>query len=223
MCYHRRRLLTARCIAQLLGTGMGFVSMSSLTAGWVLSGASSQWKGARAGKIFETLVDGAYANPVMVVDEIDKARAEHAYDPLGALYGLLEHDSAETFTDEFADVAIDASQLIWVATANDEAAIPEPILNRMNVFSVSAPDRDAARAIALRLYRGIRAGHDWGSRFDDTPADSVLDRLSTLAPRDMRRAWMTAFGNARLDGRAALTPADLPETASRRQRIGFTH
>jgi len=84
----------AREIAQLLGTGLGFISMSSLTAGWVLSGASSQWKGARPGKVFETLVDGAYANPVMVVDEIDKARAEHAYDPLGALYSLLEHDTA---------------------------------------------------------------------------------------------------------------------------------
>ena len=78
----------------LLGTGMGFVSMSSLTAGWVLSGASSQWKGARPGKVFETLVDGQYANPVMVVDEIDKAGGEHAYDPLGALYSLLEHDTA---------------------------------------------------------------------------------------------------------------------------------
>jgi ATP-dependent Lon protease len=75
----------AREIALLLGTGMGFLSMSSLTAGWVLSGASSQWKGARPGKVFETLVDGQYANPVMVVDEIDKAGGEHAYDPLGAL------------------------------------------------------------------------------------------------------------------------------------------
>ena len=83
-------------MSQLLGTGLGFISMSSLTAGWVLSGASSQWKGARPGKIFETLVDGPYANPVMVVDEIDKARGEHAYDPLGALYSLLEHDTAGT-------------------------------------------------------------------------------------------------------------------------------
>ena len=69
----------ARQLAELLGTGMGFVSMSSLTAGWVLSGASSQWRGARAGKVFEALVDGDYANPVMVVDEIDKAGGEAAY------------------------------------------------------------------------------------------------------------------------------------------------
>ena len=109
----------AREVARLLGTGLGFVSMSSLTAGWVLSGASSQWKGARAGKVFETLVEGAYANPVMVVDEIDKARGEHAYDPLGALYSLLEHDTAQTFTDEFAEVPIDASQVIWVAPRAD--------------------------------------------------------------------------------------------------------
>src|SRR5512139_809206 len=157
----------AREVSQLLGTGLGFISMSSLTAGWVLSGASSQWKGARPGKVFETLVDGAYANPVMVVDEIDKARGEHAYDPLGALYGLLEHDTAGTFTDEFAEVSIDASQVIWVATANDDRSIPEPILNRMNVFEVQAPDTDAARTIALRLYRSLRAEHDWGQRFDE--------------------------------------------------------
>jgi len=213
----------ARCVAQLLGTGLGFISMSSLTAGWVLSGASSQWKGARPGKIFETLVDGAYANPVMVVDEIDKARGEHAYDPLGALYGLLEHDTACCFTDEFAEVSIDASQVIWVATANDEHAIPDPILNRMNVHEVRAPDRDAARAIALRLYSGIRAEHDWGRRFDDAPCEPVLERMAHMAPREMRRAWMTAFGNARLDSRSTLQLADLPEAGSRRTPIGFAN
>jgi ATP-dependent Lon protease len=211
----------AREVAQLLGTGLGFISMSSLTAGWVLSGASSQWKGARPGKVFETLVDGQYANPVMVVDEIDKARGEHAYDPLGALYSLLEHDTAHAFIDEFAEVPIDASQVIWVATANDARAIPEPILNRMNVFEVEAPDAEAARAIALRLYAKLRAGHAWGERFDEAPAEAVLERMAQLAPREMRRAWMTAFGNARLAGRGCIELADLPEAGARRGPLGF--
>jgi ATP-dependent Lon protease len=211
----------AREVAQLLGTGLGFISMSSLTAGWVLSGASSQWKGARPGKVFETLVDGQYANPVMVVDEIDKARGEHAYDPMGALYSLLEVETAGSFTDEFAEVAIDASQVIWVATANDGHAIPEPILNRMNVYEVSAPDRDAARTIALRLYQSIRRDHDWGSRFDPEPSASVLEAMSELAPREMRRAWMTAFGNAKLDRRFAIEVRDLPPAQVRRSPIGF--
>jgi ATP-dependent Lon protease len=211
----------ARMLAELLGTGMGFVAMSQLTAGWVLSGASSQWKGARPGKVFETLVEGVYANPVMVVDEIDKARAEQAYDPLGSLYSLLEHDTALVFTDEFAEVPIDASQVIWVATANEERGIPEPLLNRMNVFEVQAPDADGARTIALRLYRRLRAAHDWGQRFDDDPGESVLERVATMPPREMRRAWMTAFGNARLDGRDRIEAADLPAAAGRKGPIGF--
>jgi ATP-dependent Lon protease len=213
----------ARELAQLLGTGMGFISMSSMTAGWVLSGSSSQWKGSRPGKVFETLVDGQYANPVMVVDEIDKAGGEHAYDPLGALYSLLEHDTAESFTDEFAEVAIDASQVIWVATANDARGIPEPILNRMNVYEVQAPDRDAARHIAAKLYAAIRAAHDWGNRFEELPGAEILERMSEMAPREMRRAWMTAFGNAKLAHRARVAAADLPDAHQRRTPMGFVH
>ena len=211
----------ARQLAELLGTGMGFVSMSSLTAGWVLSGASSQWKGARAGKVFEALVEGDYANPVMVIDEIDKAGGEAAYDPLGSLYSLLEHDTASKFIDEFAEVPVDASQVIWVATANDAHAIPEPILNRVNVYEVSAPDFEAARAIARRLYQKLRDGHDWGRGFDADPSDAVLDRMAELAPREMRRAWMTAFGNARLAKRETLLIEDLPQASSKRGKIGF--
>jgi len=157
----------------------------------------------------------------MVVDEIDKAGGEHAYDPLGALYGLLEHDTAGSFVDEFAEVPIDASQVIWVATANDARSIPEPILNRMNVYDVLPPDREQARHIAAKLYRSIRADHGWGSRFDPEPAADVLDRLSEMAPRDMRRAWMTAFGNAKLARRDQVQPHDLPDTGSRRSTIGF--
>lgn len=116
----------ARHLAELLGTGMNLLPMSSMTAGWLLSGSSAQWKGARPGKVFEALVEGEYANPVIVVDEIDKASGDAQYDPLGALYSLLEHDTAQSFTDEFAEVAIDASQVIWITTANDARGILTP-------------------------------------------------------------------------------------------------
>jgi len=211
----------ARQIADLLGTGMSLLSMSSMTAGWLLSGASSQWKGARPGKVFESLVDGQYANPVIVVDEIDKASSDAQYDPLGALYGLLEHDTARHFVDEFAEVAIDASQVIWITTANDERQIPDPILNRMNVFEVEPPSAGAARCIARRLHDAMREENDWGQRFEPIPGDDVLDSLARLAPREMRRALMTAFGNARLAQRDHLLPEDLPRQNSARSRIGF--
>ncbi len=211
----------ARKLADLLGTGMSLVSMSSMTAGWLLSGASSQWKGAKPGKVFEALVDGQYANPVIVVDEIDKAAADAQYNPLGALYSLLEHDTAQSFIDEFAEVPIDASQVIWITTANDERTIPEPILNRMNVFWVEAPDDEAARQIARNLYRGIRGEHSWGQRFDPEPEADLLGRLAEMSPRDMRRALMTGFGNARLDNRDTVLVADLPKPTTRKSSIGF--
>ncbi len=211
----------ARKLADLLGTGMSLVPMSSMTAGWLLSGASSQWKGAKPGKVFEALVEGQYANPVIVVDEIDKASADAQYDPLGAMYSLLEHDTAGSFMDEFAEVAIDASQVIWIMTANDERCIPEPILNRMNVFEVEAPSPEAARRIALNLYRSIRSEHGWGAHFEAEPLDDVLDLLAELAPRDMRRALMTGFGNARLDARGEIHADDLPKPPAGKGKLGF--
>lgn len=213
----------AKQLSQLLGTGMSLVPMSSMTAGWLLSGASSQWKGARPGKVFEALVDGAYANPVIVVDEIDKASGDAQYDPLGALYSLLEHDTASNFTDEFADVPIDASQVIWITTANDARGIPEPILNRMNVFEIQPPTPAQARVIARNLYTGIRREHDWGKHFEVDPSSDTLDALSDLPPREMRRALMTAFGNARLAGRGQIRPDDLPKPEQGKSRIGFVH
>lgn len=213
----------AKKMADMLGTHMTLVPMSSMTAGWLLSGASSQWKGAKPGKVFQSLVEGEYANPVMVVDEIDKASADAQYDPLGALYSLLEHDTASHFVDEFAEVPIDASQVIWITTANDERHIPKPILNRMNVFSIAPPDAEAARCIAAQLYAGIRAEHDWGQWFRPEPESDVLDALASLPPREMRRALVTGFGNARLDGRDHIQPADLPRSATARSRIGFVH
>jgi ATP-dependent Lon protease len=211
----------ARKLAELLGTGMNLVPMSSMTAGWLLSGASSQWKGAKPGKVFEALVDGQYANPVIVVDEIDKASADAQYDPLGAMYSLLEHDTAGSFMDEFAEVAIDASQVIWIMTANDERCIPEPIMNRMNVFQIEAPCFDAARAIARNLYVSIRCDHDWGTRFEQEPREDLLDLLAEMPPRDMRRALMTGFGNARLDGRGEVAVEDLPKPAAAKGKLGF--
>jgi ATP-dependent Lon protease len=211
----------ARRVSQLLGTGYGFVPMSSLTAGWVLSGASSQWKNAKPGKVFDTFLNGEYANPVLVVDEIDKASADGQYDPLGALYELLETQTATRFTDEFAEIPIDASGAVWFATANDAARIPEPLLNRMNVYEIEAPDAEGSARIAHAIYRELRDSHDWGRRFPETPADIVVEKLSVLTPREMRRAVQAAFGNAKVAGRDELRAEDVEAQRGRKARIGF--
>jgi ATP-dependent Lon protease len=197
------------------------VPMSSLTAGWVLSGASSQWKNAKPGKVFDTFMNGDYANPVIVVDELDKASGDGQYDPLGALYELLEIKTATRFIDEFVELPIDASGAVWLATANDAARIPEPLLDRLNVYQIDAPDAAGSRAIALSIYADIRNSHDWGRQFPETPSESALDRLASLAPREMRRTLQAAFGTAKLAGRSELGPDDIQDGRTRKQRIGF--
>lgn len=212
----------ARRVAAMLGTNWALAPMNALTAGWILSGASSQWKGARPGKVFETLVQGEFANPVVVIDEIDKAAGTAQYDPLGALYSLLEHDTARHFTDEFAEVPIDCTAVVWVATANDASAIPAPILDRLDVFEVQAPDEAGRRAIASRLYRELRDGHDWGGRFPPEIGEPALQALAQASPREMRRLLSTAFGAARLDGRDELLERDFARNRSlRAARMGF--
>src|SRR5437763_13059014 len=211
----------AKKLAHALATGFHFISMSSLTAGWVLTGASSQWHNARPGKVAQTLIEGDYANPVVVLDEVDKAGGDSRYDPMGALYTLLERDTATHFKDEFIDVDMDASHILWVATANDASAIPEPILNRMNVYAIEQPDADGARTIALAVYHEILDAHHWP--FPHEPSESVLERLSTLPPRDMRKLLLDAFGTAQLANRDFLVPEDIDakKLCGRKARLGF--
>lgn len=210
----------ARKLAERLGTGYHFVSMSSLTAGWILSGAAAQWNHSKPGKVAQALVVGEMANPVIVLDEVDKSGGDSRYDPMGALYELFEHDTARRFRDEYVDIEIDASHILWVTTANDERSIPEPILNRMNVYSVPRPDACESFNIACHLYREIVSAHDWG--FADEPPEDVMDRLAAMPPRDQRRALMAAFGSAKLEGRDHLECDDLENfRAGQRRKIGF--
>jgi ATP-dependent Lon protease len=211
----------ARRLAHALGTGFEFVSLSSLTAGWVLSGASAQWHNSRPGKIAQTLIEGEYANPVVVLDEVDKSGGDHRYDPMGALYTLLERDTAQDFKDEYIDVEMDASHILWVATANDDSAIPEPILNRMNVYAIDRPDAEGSRRIALSIYREILDQHHWP--FPPEPSEGLLDRLAAIPPRDMKKLLLDAFGTAQLAGRDCLVPEDIDakKLCGRKARVGF--
>jgi ATP-dependent Lon protease len=91
----------------------------------------------------------------------------------------------------------------------------------MNVFEIEAPSPAEARRIARNLYASIRSEHGWGDRFEAQPSADLLDHLAELAPRDMRRALMTGFGNARLDQRGEISVDDLPKAGAAKGKIGF--
>ena len=73
----------------------------------------------------------------------------------------------------------------------------------------------------MPLYISIRGTHDWGRYFDPSPGDDFLNKMSTLAPRDMRKALVSAFGNSRLARRCSLIIEDLPKGSAAKKRIGF--
>jgi ATP-dependent Lon protease len=212
----------ARELAYCLGTGFEFITMSSLTAGWILSGTSSQWQNAKPGKVASTLVQGDYANPIIVLDEIDKSGGDHRYDPMGALYTLLEEETARRFRDEYIEVDMDTSFVLWVGTANDVSSIPEPILNRMNVYEVERPDEAASRLIAQSVYKNLLKHHHWP--FPEDLEEEVLVKLLKAPPRDMKKLLLDGLGNARLEGRDVLLPEDIDLVrmhGHQRARIGF--
>jgi len=196
-------------VARLLWTWHWFISLWSTTAWWILTGSSSQWEWAKPWKIFDILVDGEYANPVIIADEIDKTSSDTRYDPLWWFYTLLEHDTAKDFVDEFAEVPIDASYVNWIATANDIHRIPKPLLDRMRIYEIPQPNQEQARIIANALYTEIRGENTWWKNFVESPSDEVLDILWNIWPRGMRQSLEKAFGKASLANRDHIVPADL--------------
>ena len=207
-------------LAQVLGNPFEFTSMNTQTAGFLLTGGSASWKDSKPGVVSEALVRGSDANPLMLVDELDKASGDRQSDPMACLYQLLEPETATHFKDEFGGVEFDASNIVWVFTANDAQCIPEPLLSRMAVYSIPKPTTSQACDIAQRMYSGIRAelGVDY---FDAILIEAVAAKLSGVSPRLVRRSLIEAMGKAEEAGRCHITEADLTPKGDGKRSIGF--
>ena len=211
----------AKRLARAMGTEFELISMNALSAGFVITGSSASWRGAKCGKVAERLVRGQFANPVVVLDEVEKATGSSQSDPLAALYQLLEPETAQAFRDEFIDVEIDASQICWVLTANSTEGIPAPLLNRMAVYEVPAPTLEQAAGIAQRMYTSLLKELNLNG-FDERLADPVLDRLAPVSPRDLRKTLLDSLGYAVADGRSHVTLEDVRlKPTPGKGRIGF--
>ena len=211
----------AKRLARAMQTDCELISMNALSAGFVITGSSASWRGAKCGKVAERLVRGEYANPVIVLDEVEKASGSSQSDPLAALYQLLEPETACAFRDEFIDVDIDASQIFWVLTANSIEGIPHPLLNRMAVYEVPAPTPQQAAGIAQRMYKGLLKELNLAA-FDPLLGDVVLDKLAGVSPRDLRKTLLDGLGYAVADGREHVAAADIRlKPTPGKGRIGF--
>lgn len=215
----------AQALAKLLGSTVHTLQLASQSSGWVLSGLDRGWSGARPGQVFDTLAFGDTLSPVVVLDEIDKVNPDGRSHPLGPLYALLEPMTAGKFHDEFVEFTVDTSQVIWIATANDEHAIPPALLSRFVVFRIEAPTGDELGVVLQTMYRQAAAGIP-GAPAHMPPAWQATCRCLSL--RAARIAIGKALGRAvlraELKGQETveLLARDLDDSKpDRRPRMGF--
>ena len=145
-------------LARAIGVPMIKQDMSSATTGCSLSGLGVHWSNSSPGSVFRTLAFGkpgcpAVANPLFMLDELDKCSGDRRFDPLGPLHALLEEESAAHFEDEsLPGVVFNASEIRWVATSNSTNGIPAPILSRMHVIEIEDPTRSERIELAERIF-----------------------------------------------------------------------
>jgi ATP-dependent Lon protease len=211
----------ARCLSQALGARFWETSLSTNTAGFMLSGLDVGWSNGKPGLVFNALLESPDINPMILLDEIDKANSDSKSDPLGALYSLLEPTMAKRFRDEAVTLPIDASHILWVATANDIGTIPEPLISRMTVFEIPMPDAKEAWTIARGIWSGLRANEPWGRFFLPKLEDEVVKRLEGESPRVMGKLLTRAAGRAILEHRQRLVPDDVRGSNQPLRRMGF--
>jgi len=142
-------------LAKQLGTCFENHACASASNGFDIKGLTSGYLGGKEGLVCQALIKGKVSNPIILLDEVEKGKtgSDKGSSVHSVLYELLEPINAKMFKDEFIDLNLDASQIIWFATCNNIDELPAPIKDRFHVIKVQAPNDTELRSIIKNMYR----------------------------------------------------------------------
>ena len=209
-------------LAKLLGVPCEVISLSSSQAAAFLAGSEEYWSNSQPGIVWKKLIQGTHANPIFVLDEIDKV-ANRWGDPLGALYQLLEPKTAGIFADKSVPwLPVDASYCNWIATANDIDTIHPALRSRFTEIAVASPTPESLAALVQRLYADLLHEYQLSGRLPPTLTDDQAHALVGGSIRDAKRILRAAIAQALRYGASSIRLNAMPRECAA-PRFGFIH